>query len=289
MNAAAERSHLTPAQGYTKPSRPVRALMRLGLLQGRRMYWWWGDKINFGDWVGPLIYEWRTGRRPIFCNSRGSSAGHYYVTAGSVLSFGHQAGRGIVWGSGVISGDAEIARPKVIHAVRGPLTRGRCLDLGYDCPPVYGDPGILVPQVLGLVPSQPRYKLGIIPHFREAAALSAHWATNPDVCVIDVLTDVETVARQIADCAVVVSSSLHGLIVSHAMNIPAGWVRFQPGDHLDRWKFHDYYASGGVTDDIAPVMLGADAQMADLITVATNAPRPQLEPLMQPLLDCCPF
>ncbi|MDO5631576.1 MAG: hypothetical protein Q4G22_07040 [Paracoccus sp. (in: a-proteobacteria)] len=290
LHSEPARRRLTPAQYYHKPARLTRLLMRTGLLERDQMFWWWPDqKINFGDWVGPLIYEWRTGRRPLYCNSAGSARGQYYLTAGSILSFNHQPDRAVVWGSGVISDQVPISRPKQIHAVRGPMTRQRYLDEGFDCPDVYGDPGILVPHVLELDGISPNFRLGIIPHFSEAHMVPELVRANPDIKIIDVLSDVETVSRQIADCAHICSSSLHGLIITHALNRPAAWIRFSEGTHIDGWKFQDYYRSGRIEDLSGPSWINAEVTPDDLIDLARRAPRPDTERLMNPLLQACPF
>ena len=76
-----------------------------------------------------------------------------------------------------------------VVAVRGPLTRQRMLSLSIDCPPVYGDPALLVPLVHPRRSETTRRKLGIVPHYKDAslpavAALAGHFRSS---VVIDVL------------------------------------------------------------------------------------------------------
>lgn len=55
-------------------------------------------------------------------------------------------------------------------------------------------------------------------------------------------THVEKTINEICSCRFIYSSSLHGLIVSHAYGIPALWF-----EHTrltgDRFKFYDYFSS----------------------------------------------
>ena len=67
-------------------------------------------------------------------------------SAGSVAAL---AGPGaIVWGAGVMNADDRIDPRAELVAVRGPLTREAALRSGVPCPPVYGDPALLVPRFL---------------------------------------------------------------------------------------------------------------------------------------------
>lgn len=279
----------TPAD-YSKPGRAGRAMMRMGLGGRDQMFWWWSDEVNFGDWIGPLLYEWRTGRRPVWRNSFGSGRGRYHVSVGSVMSYGHRPGDAIFWGSGTINPVAPIAAPAEIRAVRGPLTRARCVDLGYDCPEVYGDPGILVSRVLPAGSATPRYRLGIVLHYDDAAAMGEPTTVPDDVLVIDVRRSVQAVAADIADCAAVVSSSLHGLILAHAYDRPAAWIGLEQNAGGDRaFKFRDYYAAFGITDVTAPSLISSLASVDALLKLVEQAPVVDVTPLQDPLLATCPF
>jgi pyruvyltransferase len=65
------------------------------------------------------------------------------------------------------------------------------------------------------------------------------------VRLIDMQDPIEEVIDRIAACELVASSSLHGLIASHAYSIPAFWIKFRPLLSGDDSKFHDYFLSIG--------------------------------------------
>lgn len=131
-----------------------------------------------------------------------------------------------------------------VKAVRGYETRRIIEKLtGAPCNAAVGDGGLLYPLLLDTVPEK-KYSVGIIPHYcnqgqpmiREIAAL------HPGAKIIDVLDDPLDVLKNIASCETILSSSLHGLIVADAMNIPNRHVLFSNNVIGDGFKFRDYYS-----------------------------------------------
>lgn len=273
--------------GTERPSRLIRAAQDLGLLNHRNMVWAW-EPGNFGDWIGPLIYARRRGRPPLHYRFKRQWFGEAYITAGSIMRYIKTPDRAVVWGTGIISRADFFERPKAIHAVRGPLTRERCRDLGYSCPEVYGDPGILLPEVLGTPKVEITHRVGVIPHYVHFEEASALFAGMP-VRIIDVLQPVGDVVRDILSCETTLSSSLHGLVISHSYGRPSAWVTFANPLNGDGVKFHDYYLAGGIAAPPAPARLSGTLDPADLERLAHAAPRPQNERMVEDLLECCPF
>lgn len=275
---------------YRRPSRPARLLMRAGLLSRDAMYWWWrNDFVNFGDWVGPLIYEARTGRKPIWRHPEGHGRGPYHVTAGSILAFGHSDREAIVWGSGIHNGVAEIGELGQVTALRGPMTRERVLACGNTASDVFGDPGLLVPRVLGLRPTPGATALGVVPHYFDIDRTRELFEGLPEVRIIDVRRSVQAVARDIAECGAVVSSSLHGVITAHALGLPTVWISVvDPGDR-GYFKFFDYFAGLGVENVTGPVTVPDRETATELAREAFHRPAPDVQPLLDPLEAACPF
>lgn len=187
-----------------------------------------------------------------------------------------------------MSRDATFPMPWRTLAVRGPYTRKRFMELGYPCPEVYGDPAILLPRVYQPPRSGTVHELGIIPHYVDFPQVSAWYANDPRIKVIDVTHPVDQVINQITSCARTVSSSLHGVIVSHAYQIPSRWARFSDGVLGDGVKFLDYFASGGV-DRVSPIDIRSKTNIEQLNDQVAEAPMPDLLPLLEPLMAACPF
>jgi len=118
----------------------------------------------------------------------------HYLAIGSILQ--HATENSVVWGSGIIDTKQTIASAK-FSAVRGPRTREYLMSLGYECPEVYGDPAILLPEFY-YPEAEKEFQLGIIPHYKDFEIAKKLFASFPDVRVIDLLTmDVEKTTREI--------------------------------------------------------------------------------------------
>lgn len=197
-------------------------------------YWTGGQskRGNFGDLLTPIIVGELSGRAV----SRAPSGPRLFAV-GSLLKFARQGD--YVWGSGFIDRRDTCQRGIRVFAVRGPRTRKKLLALGIDCPEVYGDPGILLPQ---LFPKQDlkRHGIGIIPHYVDFVAVRSHFR-DASVRVIDIRAGVESVISNAVNCEVLLSSSLHGCILGDAYGIPTVWVRISDKVVGNGFKFHDYY------------------------------------------------
>ncbi|MDR2537466.1 MAG: polysaccharide pyruvyl transferase family protein, partial [Treponema sp.] len=140
--------------------------------------------------------------------------------------------------------------------VRGRLTEKWLLDNGLIKGHVLvGDLGLLSPYLVK-TEIQKKYKLGIIPHFKDMSS-SLIWDIykqhEKNCLMINVHDNPEMVIRQIASCESVVSSSLHGLIVADSFGIPNLWIENRwKMDIEPLFKYLDYYSALGITE-IKPV------------------------------------
>lgn len=210
----------------------------------KNVFWSWYEPRNFGDWIGPFLFRKLLGEEPLFCAKSQHATTDCVFTCGSILRHLKYPDRVTVWGSGIISRTDTYARPKEVLAVRGPETRRSMLKLGYECPEVFGDPAVLLPLFIKR-PPKVAGRIGIIPHFIEYADYKKRDWT--DMAVIDVCRPVELVATDIASCEMTYSSSLHGVIVSHAFGVPSIWMESSVKLDGDDVKFHDYFASCGTS------------------------------------------
>jgi hypothetical protein len=190
-----------------------------------------------GDVLTPIILE-RLGYRVLWEGQAKATV----LATGSIIRFAH-AGQ-TVWGSGAMRATDRPDRRARYLAVRGPLTRRAVLAAGGSCPEVYGDPALLLAELVnGSVPKV--HDLGLVPHYVDRKAVAG---MHPNEHRIDVLrADPLEVVREIRQCRAIVSSSLHGIIVAHAFGIPAVWVRWSDKLSGDDTKFRDYASSVGWT------------------------------------------
>lgn len=177
---------------------------------------------------------------------RSFTVSYYIISIGSILQW-HSSSRCIVWGSGIISKDAKIKKSKFL-AVRGEYTKKRLDELGYFSPNVLGDPALLLPLIYNPKVDK-KYKLGIIPHIIHYDSLK-NIEIPEDVLIINLNNnDSESVIMDILSCQYTISTSLHGIIVSHAYNIKSLWYEIKDsklsGDNI---KFYDYFSSVGIQD-----------------------------------------
>lgn len=250
------------------------------------------NKENYGDLLGKYIVEKISKRKVTFVNPRHFNIKDYFVpkyyTIGSILA--NVRGNSIVWGSGIIQRDAVVQKAKYL-AVRGPRTRERLLELGFECPAVYGDPALLLPRFyINVLPK--KYKLGIIPHYVDYKQMHELYKDG-DVKVIDLMTnDIEDVTKQILECEKILSTSLHGVIVPHAYNIPALWVKISDKVFGDDIKYQDYFES--VDIPCYKIEFSKDKlPLEDLNSLFERYPvlpdRQKIEIVSKKLMEVCPF
>lgn len=170
-----------------------------------------------------------------------------YVCIGSTLTFWDMKDS-IVWGSGILDttiGLKFISKPAKIMAVRGPLSRKWALEQGVDCPEIYGDPILLLPDYYS--PNVEKTgAIGVVPHYSDINdPVFDNLKKNDKVRFIPTreYDSWQAFVDAIVECSVIVSSSLHGLIVAYAYGIPAVWVKNK--NKTDGWdtKFKDFYYS----------------------------------------------
>ena len=279
-------AEIVRSSDFSRPGFAIKGAQFLRLMQKRNLYWSWYEPRNFGDWIGPYLYQAMLGHMPFYLKRSHHNLGDCFFTVGSILRRIHVPDKAIVWGSGIISAADEIARPKSVLAVRGPRSRQRLMELGYSCPEIFGDPAILLSEYY-----KPKTKpisglVGLIPHFFDYEIVKS---TSPqDVFVINVAKPVDEVIDDIAKCELTLSSSLHGLIVSHTYNVPTVWIRSINKLVGDDCKFHDHFEAIGI-GNIAPTEISYTSSSKELCRYSEVATLADLSVLRTNLLGCCPF
>lgn len=215
-----------------------------------RLFWWSEPHLmgktneNYGDLVGKYLVEKISGKTVKWVHPKKWHLLDYfqpiYVTVGSILA--NVNSKCIVWGSGIIEKNQKV-KPAKFLAVRGPQTRNNLLKQGYNVPEVYGDPALLLPKYHNPT-IEKKYKLGIVPHYTDYEFVKQLYNEDVSVLIIDLMTQsIESTTDLFLQCERILSSSLHGLIVSHTYKIPAIWVEFSDNLFGDGIKFQDYFES----------------------------------------------
>ena len=216
--------------------------------------WWWSErntrfwwfprksgKENFGDVLTPYLTEKISGKKAVFTHINHPLKPPTHFIIGSILA--RVRPHCIVWGSGILQSKEQVAKAD-FRAVRGPMTRKRLTELGYQVPEVYGDPALLLPRYYKAKTAK-KYALGIIPHYVDYERIVKE-VQDENIKIINLFDSVEKVVEEVCSCERIISSSLHGVIVSQAYQIPAIWVKLSNKLSGDDIKFSDYFLSVGI-------------------------------------------
>lgn len=242
----------------------------------------WDRGTNFGDAFNPFLLEVLVGRKVRWVNYNYSS--EHLMCAGSIL---HKANsNAIIWGSGFMSEDAHIKyAPKKICAVRGPRTRSRLLELNLSCPEVYGDPALLIPLIYKPKINK-KYKLGIVPHYTDKDNPLLSNLIDQDILILNItMEDHYKFIDDLLSCEMIISSSLHGIILADAYNIPSIWVEFSDKVKGHGFKFLDYFLSVNRMDR-KPFKITKDATLNNLYNLFYEY---EINIDLDALIESCPY
>lgn len=200
---------------------------------------WVREIDNFGDKLAPVVVEKLFGK-PF----------HYAAKSPRLLALGsvlNQAKDGdVVWGSGFWFRKIITTKPKVF-AVRGPSSRELLLECGVKCPAVYGDPALLFPK-FHLPRQREKHPLLVMPH--RSDRLLGEEAATLELPAIFIDDDIWNIIDGIASCGMLVTSSLHGLIIAEAYEIPVVLLRNHAHcRERPHFKYVDYFRSTARQDE----------------------------------------
>lgn len=207
---------------------------------------WWHIKYNqniqnFGDMLSPVIFDYMCKFYGLDKNAQLSKTKHFYGV-GSILFFENQDAT--VWGTGCAKDldrnftnffHQKCMRKLDVRAVRGPHTRDVLMKFGIRCPEIYGDPAMLMPLIYSPNVIQQKEIL-VLTNMKDSLRIS----NSKDIIVSNVVTyNWKSIIDLIASSRLVISSSLHGIIVSESYGIPA--ILLRPKTDTNLFKYEDYY------------------------------------------------
>jgi len=232
-----------------------------------QLYFFRGSNFkNLGDELGWYILNKLTGYEISWTNPDTKNA---VFSVGSILSSVTDESQ-IVWGSGFISERASLKCMPNITSVRGPLTS---LKLDLDRVPV-GDPALLLPDVYAGAASAKKFSLGIIPHYIDQEFVKENLKPDADISytLLNIAhSHIEKFIDEILKCEMVVSSTLHGLIIAQAYGVPALWVEFSDNVIGGGYKFYDYFYSVGIPAYKAPIISKDNCKLSHLHSLVHNS------------------
>lgn len=240
-------------------------------------YWHRQSFPNLGDELSPIIVEWMLNQRGLSLTTR-TKKRREFSAVGSIIGKLHQH---TIWGSGFLSANQAIYAARLrkvfhsdIRAIRGPLTRQALLAFIEDVPEIYGDPAILMPLIYPGKKLEKKYQVSLITHHQ-------HPIENTELHQISILTrDYSFFIDEILRSELVISSSLHGIILAEAYGVPAIWLNNGPKEQV--FKFIDWYYS---TNRYAIKAIDSLEQINPQLAM----PIPDLEGMRQDLINCFPY
>lgn len=214
-----------------------------------------------------------------------------YSCIGSIIG-NFKADNYEVWGSGIIEENHELeSSPKKVYSVRGPFTRRELLKNGIHCPEKYGDPALLISRYYR--PSFEKiYELGIIPHYTDIdnPTLKSFCNHHPKVHIIKMqgYNDWHDIPQEICSCKKIISSSLHGLIISDSYRVPNAWVRFSDQIIGGKFKYLDYFSSVGRIE-MSPHRVNSEEDIESIIINDEFSIAPNDKINYRDIFNACPF
>lgn len=200
---------------------------------------------NFGDDINIPLLEALSGKKVIHISQSKLWRIPRLLCIGSIIE-NFSSEKSLIWGSGCIYGNIKIkAIPKRVCAVRGKFSRQVLLKQGIPCPKIYGDPALLLPYIY-TPHTEKKYKYGYIPHVidYDLPHVKEFREKHPEILFIQFRNykSWQDVIEQINSCENIISSSLHGLIISDAYGIPNVRVIFSDQIIGGDFKYKDYFS-----------------------------------------------
>lgn len=226
----------------------------------KNLFWWSRKRLkneefeNFGDVLVPYLFtkitdinfRWANPNKKKYFSLRRKKN---YLIIGSIIHFATEDS--IIWGAGIISKNSKIPKAKY-SAVRGPLSAEKIRREGIEVPEKYGDPALFLALYKNEFINTKTPYIGVVPHYVDYESIQKDSRfDSKNLNIINVLTNnpIEVI-KEIGHCKLILSSSLHGIIVAHALGIPAIWIKVSENLYGDDIKFHDYYKSIGIEEPL---------------------------------------
>ncbi len=178
------------------------------------------------------------------------------LAIGSTLTFASTYSARIpelsVFGSGFLTAPPEdeiwMSGNIRVYALRGKLSRERLeFLLGKNLQHVpLGDPGLLIRRIFPHIKRTHRFRVGIILHWKDGMTEALQSQLRFETTTwkfISITEKPEDFVSQVAECDLILSTALHGLICADSLGIPNRRLRVADIHDTSDYKYLDYYSA----------------------------------------------
>ncbi len=225
---------------------------------------------NFGDVIGSTVNNFASrGATHLTYTKERTGNGTLLVTLGSILHHVQKTTKKVyLWGTGHVGAKYHDSRAWInwsnthplmeVLAVRGQLTldflfaNKLVTNATVKSDVVLGDPALILPYIYPQCrrDTDPPRPICLVLHNNDKKINRTEF---PSELIVENIwhssLDYHEMLENIIECELVVSSSLHGIIVAEAFGVPARWIQF-PGSAKSEgeYKYCDYYTGSRIND-----------------------------------------
>ena len=232
-----------------------------------------------------MLCEAISGRRVVYSKPRNCDL----VACGSLYQRlqNHFWNRSVnVWGTGIIDKRSPYNTRHIIHAVRGKLTAETIANRSIT---TFGDPGLLSDILLTEKNTVKKFRVGIIPHYVDQKnKIVTEFLKQKGVTFIDVFSETIDFMKQVNECDIILSSSLHGLVVADSLGIPNAWIKISDLVRGEGFKFADYYSAFEL-EDIKPYPFSGSTTIEEINSIHDMYKRNNIVQIKKNLLEAFPY
>lgn len=245
---------------------------------------WWSGKPNLGDALSKVVFDWMLEQKGCDPEHKTKKTIHF-LGIGSII--GLYDVDAVIWGSGIMNqawfNHVYNGRESIkydVRAVRGPVTKSLLESCGYDCKgAVCGDPAIIMPKIYCPKSSEKKYKCSLILH--HSTDNKKRYMENYH-CIPVETDDYKSFIDEIAASELIVSSSLHGIILAETYGVPAVFLNENGLMNNQIMKYFDWYSSTGRNNVITAHSVEEALRLEPMDL-------PQLTEMREALIDAFPY
>lgn len=240
---------------------------------------YWDGQPNFGDMIGPYLISKITGY-PVINIIDSTAPG--FITVGSIMHHINRRGM-VVWGSGLIEPPTDQLMKSIkkyepeILSVRGKETANLLENAGVKVSDIdaLGDPALIMPLFYRPNMETDRNMIAVCPHYTHKSSFFDCFSGVDGVAIVDVQRDLEFVIDNIATAKTCISTSLHGIIIAQAYDVPWVWLEIVDNNlRGNDFKFRDFFSTLNAAQVVRVRVTLKELANLDLHLIASQASLP---------------